>query len=232
MATTTTDVSRLKIAHPDFGYEAGVMLHSQDQTNWTKVGDNLGARVFKFVSQANGATVVAEHLFGLNLDQLEVFIFTGTIDLPTPNLVPIDDATNLAVPWAIAETGGSEKNSLDITMPASGGPFTGVVVVLQNKGAEVKAARTNRVVAASATLSNKRIHLADSTGGAITLTLPAPSTDLYIPIKDAGGDAAANNITIARAGAELIDGVAADYDLVANYEAVTVVSDGTNYFLI
>jgi len=45
------------------------------------------------------------------------------------------------------------------------------------------------------------------------------------------GSAQTNNITLTTPGAETIDG-GATYVMDANYDSVTVVSDGTNFFLI
>ena len=52
-----------------------------------------------------------------------------------------------------------------------------------------------------------------------------------IVIKDAGGLAGTNNITIATEGAEKIDGL--DTLVINNnYNSVTLYSDGTNWFAI
>ena len=52
-----------------------------------------------------------------------------------------------------------------------------------------------------------------------------------ITIKDAGGNALANNITITTAGVELIDG-AASYVINTNYGYVTLYSNGSNFLII
>ena len=49
-----------------------------------------------------------------------------------------------------------------------------------------------------------------------------------IIIKDISGNAATNNITIHRAGSDHIEGLAADYLLISDYQSVQLVSDGTN----
>lgn len=219
-------VGRMQVDHPALGETGGAALHAKQESNFTKISDNSPGRFASF-TQADGTTFSIVHDFGVNLTELEVHIYSGTY----PSLTPIDDPENLAVPYTISETSGSEKTSIDIQVPASGGPHTGGVIVLHNKVKELKAARRNVAVSAAATLSNRSIHLADSTGGAFSLTLPAPSVDLYIPIKDSGGDAANNNITIATPGAETIDG-AASFDLSTNYGAIVVISDGTNYFIV
>jgi hypothetical protein len=224
----STAVGRLKVDHPLLGESGGALLHAEIESGWTRFSDNIVGRYFTFINVPNGDPITCLHNLGVNLTEFDVFIYSGTY--PT-TLAPIDDPTNLASPWAIAETGGSSKISLTITAPAAGGPHTGAVFLFQNKGPEVKAARVNKIVTATGTLSNKRIHMVDSTGGAINLTLPPPDVNLYIPIKDIGGAAQTNLITILPNGAQTIDG-APTYPFVANFEANVFVSDGTDYFVI
>lgn len=70
------------------------------------------------------------------------------------------------------------------------------------------------------------------TGGGDTVTLPSGvNTGQTFIIKDASGSANTNNITIDTAGAETIDG-ASTYTMNVNYQSVTVVFDGTNYFIM
>ena len=73
-----------------------------------------------------------------------------------------------------------------------------------------------------------------STGAARTITLP-PLTSVpkgkCFTIKDEGGGAAANNITVDGAGAETIDGAATKV-LATNYESVTIYSSGAAWFSI
>lgn len=74
--------------------------------------------------------------------------------------------------------------------------------------------------------------LCNTSGGAFTVTVPAASTckgRVYI-VKDSGGAAGANNITIATSGGN-IDGTATKL-IAANYGSLRVVSDGTNWFTI
>lgn len=71
------------------------------------------------------------------------------------------------------------------------------------------------------------------TGGGDTVTLPSAVTagaGSTFVVKDQSGGAAANNITVATSGGN-IDGVATKV-ITTNYGSYTVVSDGTNYFII
>lgn len=63
---------------------------------------------------------------------------------------------------------------------------------------------------------------------AITVTLPAPAARQTFVIKDGNGQ---TNVTIATAGAQLIDG-AAEYTLTNPWQSVTVITDGANWFII
>jgi hypothetical protein len=84
-------------------------------------------------------------------------------------------------------------------------------------------------VSSDVTLTNKALHFVDTSAGR-TLTLPAPSTNLFIIVKDSTGGALANNITINPASGT-IDG-AGSYAIALNYGSVTIASNGTNYFTI
>ena len=70
-----------------------------------------------------------------------------------------------------------------------------------------------------------------NTGTAVVVTLPSPSSNAEISIKDSTGGANSNNITINTPGAETIDG-AANLVLSSNYESVRLVSDGSNWFIL
>ncbi len=73
--------------------------------------------------------------------------------------------------------------------------------------------------------------LVDTTGGVVIVTLPAPTAGRYLIVKDSGGNALVNNITISPHAAETIDG-AASVVMNLNYQSETLISDGTNWFLV
>lgn len=64
----------------------------------------------------------------------------------------------------------------------------------------------------------------------ITLATADVEDGRVIIVKDESGGAAANNITVATQGAETIDG-AATQTISANYGALRIYSDGSNWFL-
>jgi len=93
-------------------------------------------------------------------------------------------------------------------------------------GANVLSSQNTNFTAAS-----NFTYLVDSSGGAIVITLPAPSLGAQFIVKDAGGAASTNSITLDPAGADLIDGQAS-YILTSDYGSVQLISNGTNWFLI
>lgn len=71
------------------------------------------------------------------------------------------------------------------------------------------------------------------TSSARTITLPDPTLGKrLIIIKDKTGSAATNNITLARNGAETIDGVAASKLLTQNLGSWWIISDNTNWYVL
>lgn len=80
-------------------------------------------------------------------------------------------------------------------------------------------------VSSNITLTEHRRHLVD-TSASRTLTLPgSPSAGDILAVKDVTGSADANNITIARAASESIEGVAGDYTIDSPYASVYLVAD-------
>lgn len=70
------------------------------------------------------------------------------------------------------------------------------------------------------------------TTGGDTVTLPSNAySGQPFTIKDASGNAATDNITIATTGAETIDG-SATFVINGNYDGITVIFDGANYYVI
>lgn len=82
---------------------------------------------------------------------------------------------------------------------------------------------------ANYTVSDKEGVLADTSGGAFTVTLPAtPSAGTQCVVADAGGDFGTNNLTVARNGST-ISGLAEDLVLDINGVSVQFVYDGTTW---
>lgn len=81
----------------------------------------------------------------------------------------------------------------------------------------------------TASLALYKTYIVNTSGGAATLTLPAPVTGGFVVIKD-NGNANVNNITINRNASETIDG-ATSYVLQSAYGSLVFVSDGTNWYI-
>ena len=71
----------------------------------------------------------------------------------------------------------------------------------------------------------------DTTATSGVAVLPSPPTNgLRFVIKDSTGNAAANPVVIVTGGGELIDGVALPIFITVAFGALTLYSDGVNYF--
>lgn len=112
---------------------------------------------------------------------------------------------------------------------------TGILFVGAENGARiVGAASVNQTGVAANYICADATDLiigVNSTLGAYTVTLPTALTGKLIIVKDVGGNALANNITVDTPGAETIDG-AANQTIGANYGTLRIYCDGTNWFLI
>jgi len=80
----------------------------------------------------------------------------------------------------------------------------------------------------TATLVVNETYIVNTSGAAATLTLPAPTINGFVRLKD-NGNSNTNNITVLTAGAETIDGQASDV-INSDYASVNYVSDGTNWY--
>lgn len=102
-------------------------------------------------------------------------------------------------------------------------PFTGNFDTIKDPVHKVEAK------AATFTAESNKTYMV--TGAAYTINLPAsPLTNDYVIIKDAAGSAAANNKTVSGNGNN-IDG-SSTHVINSDYGSVTVVFDGTNWFVV
>lgn len=70
----------------------------------------------------------------------------------------------------------------------------------------------------------------DTTSGGVTITLPSPSAGFFVTVKDAVGNAGTNAINILTDNSEDIDGTTGSLELDTDYDAVTLVTDGTEWY--
>lgn len=125
-----TNVGRMPIVHPDLGHEGGAVLHTKVLNAWTKVSNDVNSRYAEYAGVADSADQVIAHNFGAAFEELRVIIYTGN----QPNLTRVADYA--ASGWGVAATVASEKISITVTAPATGGPHTFAVVIIHGRGAE------------------------------------------------------------------------------------------------
>ena len=78
------------------------------------------------------------------------------------------------------------------------------------------------------TASHGEVVLADSSGGAITVTLPVPNNTTTVTVKKV--DSSGNAVNIATSGSETIDGNSS-LSVTNQYTSREVVSDSSDYFI-
>jgi len=93
-----------------------------------------------------------------------------------------------------------------------------------SQGYEQSVTATSNVTAV-----DRQIVLGDASGGALTVTLPAVSDAQLVTVKKI--DSSSNAVTIATPNSETIDDQAS-IDLVTQFSARELTSDGSNYFII
>jgi hypothetical protein len=92
------------------------------------------------------------------------------------------------------------------------------------------APRTSITSASYAAVSSDAI-LAVDYAGTVSITLPSPASGKVLIIKDEGGNAGSNTITINSNSSEVIDG-ASNITITTNFDSVTLISNGTDWFSI
>lgn len=96
----------------------------------------------------------------------------------------------------------------------------------------ISAKMTVSAKSANFTAADNYIYLVNTTGGAISIQLPAPVSGLQLYIKDAGFYANVNKITILRSGSEKIENTAASYTIDSAGSTILITSDGTDYYIL
>jgi hypothetical protein len=78
-----------------------------------------------------------------------------------------------------------------------------------------------------------KVFLIDTTSGAITVNLPAPTDGIYFVFKDTAGLFGTNKVSLVRDdSADTIEGVAADYDLESPYGCWGLIADGSGWHFV
>lgn len=132
--TQTTEISRLKLLHPDLGHPGGSDLHGHIATAFTKLGDMLNARYFSSAALANGATATFEHNFKCAFSELKYLLYswnTGTGELTR---IVTGGSPDLA-DFAIVATPANLTTQINVTNN-TGSAQDIALVLTQGKGAE------------------------------------------------------------------------------------------------
>lgn len=87
---------------------------------------------------------------------------------------------------------------------------------------------TPRTVSSAADANARDYILADTSGGAFTITLPEPNDGDYVIVADDGANWEANNLTVARAG-KTIEGAATDLICDLAGLEVTLIYNGSTW---
>jgi len=156
-------------------------------------------------------------------------LFFTTVDNQVNYLKMVGSATGNSV--ALESTGDDTDISLAFLAKGAG-------IIELNSQVQFNSARKANIATVNAATydildSDEILHVTYTGSGAVTsLTLMSAevSAGRVITIKDAGGNAGTNNITIDTEGAETIDG-AATATINVNYDSLNIYSDGSNWFI-
>jgi len=192
-------------------------------------GIELTSRV---ISLELDGTTLSKSATGLKVNgatQTEISYLTGTTSA-------IQTQINTKLPTTITTTGDIIYSSSGTTasrLPI--GTTNQVLSVVSGIPAWVNYPGTTvATIASSPTLTSadyNKIFMVD-TSVARNITLPTPVSGARFTFKDKTGSANTNNITIVRAASEQIEGVAASKVFQTNWGCWTIISDGTNWYLI
>jgi hypothetical protein len=220
-------VSRLQLDHPALNTAGGSGLHTSIENLYIRIGDNMNSRFFESENLANGANVDFEHNFKTAFSTLRFDLYLW--DTGTDELTLVSDSALANYP--IVATPSFETTKIRVTNN-SGSTQDLVLVVTQGVIDSKKVDFVIRNVSGNVTLQEGKYHLVD-TSSARTLTLPDPAaTKRPIWIKDKTGSASTNPITVARFASENIETVGASFALNSDLGAWTLVTDGTDWFIL
>ena len=88
------------------------------------------------------------------------------------------------------------------------------------------------VAVADFTAETDKVYVIEPTLNTMDIQLPEPKDATVITIKDMSGDLGSKTVTILRHGSEYIDDKDEDLVMTTNYQAITLVSDGTDWFIV
>jgi len=160
----------------------------------------------------------------------------GSTDVAYPDLsdtgtsfpIPIGD---LNTPFGLDDLTDTDLGSADLT--AGGGATTlydSTAGEFRREVLDDERTLTGPVTS-NTTTSGEEVVLADTSGGALTVTLASADTGAgnVVTVVDVGGAAGSDAITVDTEGSETIDG-ASSTTIQSDYGAAVVVADGSNWF--
>lgn len=224
--TYTIDISEYSTAAVGAG-DSFMMLDNDGTTEQRSTVDQLGTYLAGTnitntagVLSVPDATIDGVIFESANFVDGTTVNFTVTAGTSVTAEVQAIDTTHFNATALVIESEGIASNDNDTTIPTS----AAVKDYVDNVA--VKSVVTDSTT--SSIGSDEDVSLADSSGGSITLTLPAHSTGKVVTVKKT--DSSGNTVTVTGATGN-IDG-ASNYILYSQNESVTVISDGANWFVI
>ena len=127
MGTTTSTISRLKVVHPDLGYDGGADLHTYVRAIYNQFGDNINSRVFFISTFPSGDTVTLAHNLGTRMSHNRFMLYTGSYAIMTPLTGATTPSLN---DFSFVDTFTFENSRVDITNN-SGAQVSLIVVLYQ-----------------------------------------------------------------------------------------------------
>ncbi len=184
-----------------------------DGVSSTEMKNNYGVRLFI----SDGVSQWTEYKFAQN-----TYNAGESLTFNTGSSLLVQSGATLTVDGGATT---SITNGVLVTPAITGGSLGATVIsTLNEQIVEVGTGAYNVTTAV--------IILCNGSGG-ITINLPASQSGRIITIKDKGGAASTNNITIATPGSETIEGLTADYIMDADFQGVTLAADSTsNWWII
>lgn len=111
---TTTDVSRLILAHPDLGTAGGAGLHAAITAIYKKIGDNLSSRIMVNLSVVAAATATFEHDFKAAFGELRYDLYIASNSDPY-DLTRITASSSPSLSqFAVSATSGFATTKIDV----------------------------------------------------------------------------------------------------------------------
>ena len=131
----------------------------------------------------------------------------------------------------IGGTSGSSSASCSLNSCSGGSTLLGLTSALTTRGVQGNTL-VSRAISSSGNASLENVLMVDTTGGAVTVTLPVgvQFEGYSITIKDAAGSSPTNNITITPTG-KTIDNVSSKI-ISSAWGSLTIFYDGTNFFTL